>query len=75
MDVWPDEALFEVASINMSEDVFEKQDKAKIAKIASMFYRTIEDLIATKAPYVIVSPRKYLELISLFSYKYQVGRE
>jgi hypothetical protein len=50
-------------------------EKIKMAKIASLFHRVVEDAIESHKLPIVLSPRRYLELISLFSYKYQVRKE
>jgi dynein heavy chain len=75
MNRWPDEALYEVAEINMSDDIFHKDQKFKLSRVASLFHRAVESVIEGHKLSILLSPRRYLELISLFSFKYQVRSE
>jgi hypothetical protein len=60
MNHWPDQALYEVAEINMQEDIFMIEEKSKIAKIASLFHRVVENTIESHKLPIVLSPRRYL---------------
>lgn len=64
-----------MAEINMSDDIFAKDQKTNMARIASLFHRAVESTVEMHKLPVLISPRRYLELISLFSFKYQVRKE
>lgn len=57
---WPDEALYEVAEVNLSVEIFQKDQKAKMARIAGLFHRAVEDAIEKHKLPILLSPRRYL---------------